>query len=335
MSLRTGLGAAFALTRPAQWPILTGQLLVGMLLVSPRAVGGGCWFNPWSGLVLVAVWAAWVPLLNGGTLAFNSAYDRDTGPVAYLARPPAPPSWLAGAALGAMCGGVLLALLVVGPALALVVAVCVVLSVLYSHPVVRLKGRPGLDLLINMIGYGGATTLAGLLGGRAAHLPGLPAACPTGFGTAAWAHRPDWPVAAGSATAQLAAALRDGGGPVVVAFALLFGSFYPLTQLYQLDDDRRRGDRTLAGVLGRRGSLGLALVLAVLAAGALALACRARGGGWWWLLPAAALAAWLAHLANWLRRCRSYAAADHERGMYRALALWAGVDAALLVAWLN
>ncbi len=76
--------------------------MVPVMLTAPAARGGGCWFNPASGAVLAAAWFVWVVLLNGGTLAFNSAYDRDTGPVAYLPNPPQPPSWLAGASFGLM-----------------------------------------------------------------------------------------------------------------------------------------------------------------------------------------------------------------------------------------
>ncbi len=80
-------------------------------------------------------------MLNGGTLAFNSAYDRDTGPVAYLRNPPPPPAWLAAFGLAAMIGGALLGGLSSGSASALIALVCVLLSVLYSHPAVR--SRPG------------------------------------------------------------------------------------------------------------------------------------------------------------------------------------------------
>ena len=38
----------------------------------------------------------WVVCLNGGTLALNSAFDRDEGDIAYLRRPPLPPRHLAG-----------------------------------------------------------------------------------------------------------------------------------------------------------------------------------------------------------------------------------------------
>ncbi len=205
--------------RPRQWPILTCQLAVGVL-AAPAAVAGLRAGRAPDAAVLVAAWAAWVVALNGGTLAYNSAYDRDTDSVAYLRRPPPPPSGLARRALLLMTGGALLGA-VVAPGFAAVTAVCVLLSLLYSHPAVRLKGVAGADLAVNMLGYGAGTTLAGFFAGQAAW--GAAAAPPDGA---------TWRLAAG--------------------FGLLFGSFYPLTQIYQIAPDRRRGDRTLAVRLGPR-----------------------------------------------------------------------------------
>src|SRR6266566_207282 len=45
----------------------------------------------------------------------------------------------------------------------------------------------------------------------------------------------------------------------------LFAGLYPLTQLYQMEEDRRRGDRTLALLLGLRASLGVAIACTALA----------------------------------------------------------------------
>ena len=53
---------------------------------------------------------------------------------------------------------------------------------------------------------------------------------------------------------------------MLLAFCPLFAALYPLTQLYQLEEDTRRGDRTLACVLGVRRSL-TAAVLAVISIG--------------------------------------------------------------------
>ena len=49
--------------------------------------------------------ALWVICLNGGTLALNSAFDRDEGDVAYLRQPPPPPRRLAAFSLGLMVPG--------------------------------------------------------------------------------------------------------------------------------------------------------------------------------------------------------------------------------------
>lgn len=292
------------LLRPAQWPILSCQLAVGVLASVPAAaVLHGRQLPPaalWP--PLLAAWAAWVVLLNGGTLAFNSAHDRDTGAVAYLRRPPVPPAGAAAAAVLWMLGGVALAASI-SAGLAALTATCVALSVLYSHPATRWKGIPGADLAVNMAGYGGGTTLAGLLAGQRA---------------------------LGGATAG-----PDGPGWLLVAgFALMFGSLYPLTQIYQVGADTARGDRTLATALGAGRSLGLSVVLGALGGAALVGTVVWRGAGWWATAPAAAVACWLLALARWRRRAVWMSDREHERGMYGALAIWAVVDAAMLLALL-
>jgi len=293
------LTAALRLTRPAQWPILTAQLTVGMLLAAP--VLGSDW-SAWSAqlswLRLGTAWLAWVVLLNGGTLAFNSAYDKDTGPVAYLACPPPPPAWLARAALGAMMLGSGLGLALVAPQFGLVVGCCTVLSVLYSHPATRWKSRPGLDLVVNVVGYGAGTTLAGLS-----------------------AVRGGWPT--------------ESGWWFAVGFGLLFGSFYPLTQIYQTRADRQRGDRTLTTALGIRPSLVVALGLGLAASAALLQGCHAEGRLGWPGVLVGVMVLWCGHLVWWLAQAGHWTDQDHERGMYRALGLWATVDIALAVVWLR
>ena len=243
---------------------------------------------------------AWVVCLNGGTLAINSAFDRDEGDIAYLRRPPTPPRYLFGFGLASMVAGQLLALLLpIGFSVAY--AICFVLSVLYSVPPFRLKAVAGADWLINMWGFGTLTPYAG------------------------WA-------ATGIAVPLPLAV-------VMLGFCPLFASLYPLTQLYQLEEDVRRGDRTLAIRLGMARSLDVAIGAALLAFGLFAL-----GGVWsgWapdpsglrrWTALAGALAAWLAVLVPWRTRHARMTAAEHQRGMYLALAAWAATDAAVAFAW--
>lgn len=299
------LGPAFdylLFLRPRQWPILTAQLAVG-LLADPTLGGALVARGALPGTTALArpdalpwAWLAWVLCLNGGTLAYNSAHDRDVDDIAYLRAPPPPPPRLAAFALLLMAAGLVPALLV-SPRFAAVTAACALLSVAYSHPATRWKGVPGLDLAVNAVGYGAGTTLAGLLAGQAA------------------AGRPDaWPDGAGW--------LLAGG------FALLFGSFYPMTQLYQIAPDRARGDRTLATALGATRSLDLAMLLGAGAAALLIAHPVPRALPQ--LVLGLTLAAWCVAAAAWRRRARQLTARQHEARMYAALTLWALVDAAVL-----
>lgn len=244
--------------------------------------------------------AAWVVGLNGGTLAINSAFDRDEGDVAYLRSPPPPPAHLFAFGLGLMGAGLVVACLLPRNYL-LAYSLCVALSILYSVPPVRLKAVAGADWLINMWGFGTLTPLAGWTA------TGMP--------------------------------LTRPGMLVLLAFCPLFAAFYPLTQIYQIEEDRARGDRTLAIRLGVRRSLVVAAVAALLgfvlfaAAGIVAGWSREETGVFRWALLAVAGAAWASVLVPWLSRHGAWTPARHQRGMYAALGAWAVTDVAAAVAW--
>jgi 4-hydroxybenzoate polyprenyltransferase len=282
--------------RPAQWPIMAAHTAVGYLLaVGLAGAAGGERLGPAVlGLLL------WVVCLNGGTLALNSAFDRDEGDVAYLRRPPVPPRHLAAFSLGLMGGGQILAFRLAAP-YPMVYALCAVLSLAYSVPPLRLKSVAGADWVINMWGFGTFTPYAGWTA------TGLP--------------------------------IDLARGMVLLGFCPLFAALYPLTQLYQLEEDTRRGDRTLACVLGVRRSLTVALVAAAL--GFALFAAAGLRAGWRdgpgdlarWAGLGLALAAWAAVLIPWRRDHVRLTPADHERGMYRALGAWAVTDLVVVLAW--
>jgi 4-hydroxybenzoate polyprenyltransferase len=238
----------------------------------------------------------WVVCLNGGTLALNSAFDQDEGDIAYLRNPPPPPRRLALFSVGLMAVGQLAAL-ALPPLFGQLYALCFALSVLYSVPPWRLKAVAGADWLINMAGFGTLTPLAG------------------------WATtgRP-----------------LDGVTAIVLlGFCPLFAALYPLTQLYQLEEDARRGDRTLALMLGARRSLNVALAAA--AAAFLLFAWAAIRSQWpagwrWWVLLVA-LVAWAAVLVPWRLQGERLRPGEHQRRMYLALGAWAVTDLAVLVTW--
>ena len=179
--------------------------------------------------------------IYGGTTAYNSHYDKDEGPIGGLEHPPAAGPWL-------LPGGI--AIQAVGLALAPLVSwgfffTCLafaILGVLYSRPVPRLKGRPWPSLFTVMVGQGMLGAIAG-------------------------------------ACAVSAPAFRAELGLGVLGASLLVGGLYPISQVFQMEEDRARGDRTLALLLGHRGTVVLASALFCLGAGSLSLSAWAAGRG--------------------------------------------------------
>ncbi len=143
--------------RPCSWGVVSAHLLVGFFLAMSgqlREAGVGMWAR------LAACAAVWTLLLNGGTLALNTAYDKDEGDIGYLSNPPPIPRRLVPFSLVLMTAG-LVASAFLGWRLFTAYAVSFVASLLYCVPPVRLKAVPGFDLLINCTGYGALTAYAG------------------------------------------------------------------------------------------------------------------------------------------------------------------------------
>jgi len=243
-----------------------------------------------------AAWALvlWVVCLNGGTLAVNSVFDRDEGDIGYLKAPPPIPRHLLTFSVALLAVGQLLAF-TLPPAYQVDYAACAAMSILYSVPPFRLKAVAGADWVINMWGFGTLTPLAG------------------------WA-----------ATGR---PVDLGHMLVLLAFCPLFAGLYPLTQLYQFDEDRRRGDRTLALILGMRASLAVALGCTVAAFGLFGWAAALLRAGPWVGALGVALAAWLVVLWPWYRAHRLWTPRQHQRGMYQALGAWALTDLVVLLVF--
>jgi len=277
--------------RPREWPIMVAHTSIGFIIaIGARAFVRGDRIGAYLIMLL-----SWVGCLNAGTLALNSAFDRDEGDIGYLDAPPPIPRHLALVSLALMTVGQLVAL-TLGTGFAIAYAICFAMSIAYSVPPVRLKAVAGADWAINIIGVGVLTPFAG------------------------WS---------ASGFAQ-----RAETGWIMIGFGCLFGSLYPLTQIYQFDEDSSRGDRTLARIFGVRASL----LISAIAAG-LAFAAFSHG-----LLLAGPTemsrnalvvsgAGWLAVLGDWIVRQRRMTSADHQRGMYRALAAWALTDVAMVIAF--
>jgi hypothetical protein len=242
-------------------------------------VGAGFGFGHWDHAVslqgqggVLAVLGAWT-LLHVGTMWRNAARDRDEGPVLFGVAVP-PPAGLARAGDGAL----LLAVGVALPAPPLAGAclvVCAALAVLYSHPRTAWKAHPVLGPVVNVVGYGLLTPLAGWAAAGVAPTPRLPL--------------------------------------VLVSTVAAMAALTFVAQVFQGEEDRARGDRTLVVTHGpatciRVARLGFAL------AGGLVFAQAAAGWLPWVLLLAVPLGfALSAQLGRWARAPLNDSPAQAER----------------------
>jgi 1,4-dihydroxy-2-naphthoate octaprenyltransferase len=235
------------------------QFLLSPILLWGYLLAGGI-----LSLTLLIAYLSFHLFLYAGGTALNSYYDRDEGPIGGLAHPPPPPRYLLEFSLVWQLIGFLLALWV-NVTFAAIYFVMFWMSVAYSHPKIRLKGKPFGALGTIMLGQGILPFYAG------------------------------WAAARGG--------LDGGGEPVALIGALsatlIIGGMYPLTQIYQLDADAARGDLTSARFLGVENSFRLAISsIAIGGAGAVYIAgttftwLEAAGLGifilvflaavWWW-----------------------------------------------------
>jgi 1,4-dihydroxy-2-naphthoate octaprenyltransferase len=209
-------------------------------ILSPIFVWGAAWGpGGWTARTTLAFLLVHLALYPGAN-AFNSAYDRDTGPIGGLARPPAVPpglgrwsAWLQGT--GAAIS------LAIGPLFAAGFATLWAIFTAYSHPRTRWKRSPVASTAAIVAGQGG---IGYWLGWSAAG-------------------------AAEQAPRSIAAAWTAADGWALAAACAVVAALYPLTQVYQLDADRARRDRTLAAALGARGTLAWSAVCFAAAASAL------------------------------------------------------------------
>lgn len=192
----------------------------------------------------LAAWLAFTVGLSGGATAFNSYYDRDTGPVSGLRRPPPVPRALLPFSIAVQAAGWILAA-AADPRLGALYLAAALLLDAYSHPAVRLKRRPLLSIAAVATGSGALAALAGCLAASG----GPPR---------------------GGAQHALAGAL---------AAALVIGGFYPLTQLGQQREDRARADRTFAIAYGRAAAFRWAFA-AVGLAGTIGVTQTVQLAGW-------------------------------------------------------
>lgn len=246
----------------------------------------------------LAAFIAFHHCLYGGTTAFNSYYDRDEGPVGGLKKPPPVTRALLPLSLLLQAAGALLAA-TVNLLFLLIYLTIFVMATAYSHPRLRWKARPFLGLSVVALGQG---TLAAL-GGWAAAKGTL-----GGLGWVEWLG--------------------------VLAVTLITAGFYPLTQIYQIDEDQARGDRTFAATVGPRGTFRFALAVLTPAAVLLVIVLALVVGWLWALMVGLFYATLLLAIAQWARTYDPAAVLPNFRRIMRIYTVTSGGFLLFLVSQL-
>lgn len=154
-------------------------------------------------------------LLNGGVTAYNSYWDEDEGPIGGIEHPPEMKPWMHPASLLVQLAGLPI-IWPEGPVFVALWLLTMGLSVAYSRKGPRWKGRPVLSLVCVGVGTGTNTFLLGYL-------------------------------AAGDAPLDLEIVIA------AIGVATLLLSLYPVSQIFQIEEDRRAGDVTFAARFGLAG----------------------------------------------------------------------------------
>jgi 4-hydroxybenzoate polyprenyltransferase len=154
-------------------------------------------------------------ILFGTATVYNSFWDKDEGAIGGLQQPPPMQSWMWWAGWILQLGGVFWAMTVSWLYLGIYVF-SAILFWLYSTPLARWKSHPIKSLWAIALSTGTNSFLLGYLASGHLHV---------------------------SITAIT----------VALGVALILVSMYPISQLFQVEEDRKRGDRTFAVVYGMKG----------------------------------------------------------------------------------
>ncbi len=153
-------------------------------------------------------------LLFGGATAYNSWWDKDEGAIGGLRHPPKMNSWMWIASMVIQFVGLFIAYYA-SFRFAAVYAASMLFFWLYSTPLARWKGKPVKSLVAIGISTGTNSFLMGYM-------------------------------AAGNDPITLTTMVAAGG------VALVILSLYPTSQIYQTEEDHKRGDRTFAIHFGQK-----------------------------------------------------------------------------------
>jgi 1,4-dihydroxy-2-naphthoate octaprenyltransferase len=202
-------------------------------------------------------------MFYGGATALNSYYDQDEGPVGGLWDPPRTTRDLLVFAVALQVVGLVLLFFISLPLFGLALVMGAVGNA-YSHPAIRLKASPWSSLLAVSIFQGMGGTAAG------------------------WLYvQQEW---------QTLFSLEASMG--MLTSALIITGFYPLTQIYQREEDRKQGVISFAVRYGER-CFPLAIACMVAAAGLMGYLAWRHFGPLETLAAVAGLVSLAVYIAVW------------------------------------
>ncbi len=152
--------------------------------------------------------------LFGGVTAYNSYWDKDEGPIGGLANPPKMKKWMLWMSWIFQIIGLKIAV-ISGPFFVLFYLISLLLFWFYSSPIIRWKGRPFLSFVAM-----GSTVI-----------------CSTFLGYISYGGN----------------IIKPGLITAALGSAMLVLAMYPVSQVYQIKADKKRGDKTFASVYGLNG----------------------------------------------------------------------------------
>jgi 4-hydroxybenzoate polyprenyltransferase len=269
------------------------QLLLAPVFLWGWLLAGGGWTNS----VLIA-FVAFHAFLYSGATAFNSYYDRDVGPVGGLENPPPVPGSLLPFSLAVQAIGCVLAMFVNSTFFIAYCAFFLLLSIAYSHPRIRLKAHTIGSLVAIGVGQGAVVFAA------------------------AWA----------ATRGELNSIVSTDGVLGVTAAVMLILALYPITQLYQMDEDAARGDRTVAVAWGPARCFAVSIALTIVGGAAMLAEVLRRFGPGDAVLVALGLGAQLAILVWWAPRFDVARVLENYRAVMRLNVASAGALGAYLLA---
>ena len=252
-------------------------------------------------------WSNWIIsftvihlLLYPASNAFNSFYDRDTSSIGCLKHPPAVENALLPVSLCLDLAAVLSGFLISWH-FAVSVFFYGICSKLYSFDKIRLKRRPVISWLGTSLVQGGFIFLVvnfAVEPGGQAHLPSIQALLGAG-----------------------------------IASIFLMG-YYPITQIYQHEEDRKRGDRTISMLLGTNGTFIFSGVILSAAAVLLGVFLEHFHGEKTLLLFLLLQVPTVVYFVKWHRSYQSgQCQADYDHAMRLSLIGASGMNFFCIAAW--